>query len=182
MSFCALDILSSKATSGYINGLKFYAVGLGGAPMIPGSLVVSRMLKGLAKSGRSLRSSAFCSLKQMRPACRCYQFRPSPCNGGPPLNSWVGGTEHREELSFWPSQVRKFECYLAAVSERRLVLPPKCQSAHELHTLISTRGIVEGFVSYCALDGLSFKATSGYIDGLKFYAVSLGGVATIPVF
>lgn len=161
MSFCALDILSSKATSGYINGLKFYAVGLGGAPMIPGSLVVSRMLKGLAKSGRSLRSSAFRSLKQMRPACRCYQFRPSLCNGGPPLNSWVGGTEHREELSFC---LRKFECYLAAVSERLLVLPPKCQSAHELHTLISTRGIVEGFVSYCALDGLSFKALQPQAD------------------
>ena len=80
------------------------------------------------------------------------------------------------------SGLRKFECYLAEVSERLSVLPPKCQSAHELHTLISTRGIVEGFVSFCALGGLSSKATSGYIDGLKFYAVGLGGVAIIPGF
>ena len=71
---------------------------------------------------------------------------------------------------------------MAEVSEKLSVFPPKCQSAHELHTLISTRGIVEGFVSFCALGGLSSKATSGYIDGLKFYAVGLGGVATIPGF
>ena len=69
---------------------------------------------------------------------------------------------------------------MAEVSERLSVSPPKCQSAHELHTLISTRGIVEGFVSFCALDGMSSKATSGYIDGLKFYAVGLEGVAMIP--
>ena len=52
MSFCALSGLSSKATSGYIDGLKFYAVGLGGIATIPGFLVISRMLDGLAKLGK----------------------------------------------------------------------------------------------------------------------------------
>lgn len=57
---------------------------------------------------------------------------------------------------------------------------PECKSSRELHALISTRGIIEGFVSFCALEYLSSKTTSVYIDGLKFYAVGLGGAPIIP--
>ena len=66
------------------------------------------------------------------------------------------------------------------MSGRLSVVPPGCGSPLELHALLSTRSVMEGFVSFCALKGLSSRSTSVYIDGLKFYAVGLGGAPIIP--
>ena len=73
-----------------------------------------------------------------------------------------------------------FERYLLSTSTRLSIPIPSCQCADELYTLVSTRGIVEGFVSFCSLQGLSSKSTSGYIDGSKFYAARLDGAPVIP--
>jgi hypothetical protein len=89
----------------------------------------------------------------------------------------LSGSVELSTAKTYRSGLRKFECYLSTVSERLSILLPRCQSAY---ALVSTRGIIEGFVSFCALEGLSSKATSVYIDVLKFYVVGLEGVPTIP--
>ena len=45
---------------------------------------------------------------------------------------------------------------------------------------MSTRGVVEGLVSFCSQQGLSAKATKEYIDGLEFFATRLDGAPVIP--
>ena len=78
------------------------------------------------------------------------------------------------------SGFRMFERYLSTVSTRLSIPMPSCRSADDLYNLVSTRGIVEGFVSFCSLQGLSSKSTGNYIDGLKFYAARLDGAPVIP--
>ena len=60
----------------------------------------------------------------------------------------------------------------------------RCQLASTLGffptPLISTRGVLEGFVAFCFQQNLGSKTADGYIDGLKYYASRLDGVPVIP--
>ena len=92
----------------------------------------------------------------------------------------LAGSVEASTARTYRSGFRKFALYLSMVSARMSIPTPDCRSAAELHALVSTRGIVEGFVSFCSLQGLSAEATDVYIDGLKFYAACLDGVPSIP--
>ena len=46
--------------------------------------------------------------------------------------------------------------------------------------LISSRGMLEGFVVFCFQQGLGSKTAKGYIDGLRYHATSLDGIPVIP--
>ena len=78
------------------------------------------------------------------------------------------------------SGLNKFLSYLSVVSIRLGIPIPSCQSSGELRTLISTRGVLEGFVAFCFQQNLGSKTADGYIDGLKYYASRLDGVPSIP--
>ena len=78
------------------------------------------------------------------------------------------------------SGVNKFLTYLSEVSGRLDISTPSCQSPGELRALISSQGMIEGFVAFCFQQGLGASTAGNYIDHLKYYASRLDGVSSIP--